>query len=560
MKMKLPMPPQLARDAGRFRDVTSILLKYGLADWLSQLDLGLPERISQLLKTADGRKLLELSTAERIRMAITELGTTAIKIGQILSTRADLVGPEIAEELKKLQADVPADSPEKVRQTIHEQFERHAEDIFAEFDDNAFASASIGQVHKATLFDGRKVVVKVQHPEISNRIETDFRILIQLAELAEAYDRNLKLIKPKALVIEMRRILRKELNFLREALNQERFASHFAKDPTVRFPQPISEYCTEKVLTMEFVEGVPVREIEKIKAMGISDENLAERGANIFLKMIFQDGFYHADPHPGNILVNSEGTIILLDAGMVGVLDDTSRSNVETMLEAVVEQDNRLLEDVIRRIGSSPENLDREALRQDLAEFISDYVDVPIRLLNISAVLTNVTAIVRKHAIVLSPPYAMLIKVLVMLEGTSRLLNPRFNLAELLMPYYQSSLHRQFNFKGQLLYARRLMVDFSQLVRDLPNNVNTLLDQMETGKFSIRLEHRRIESAVNRMVQGLLTTALFTGSSMLWSRQTPPTIYGTSVFGSIGCFVAVLMGIRLLRAIQHSGGVEQKGS
>lgn len=558
--MKLPMPPQLARDAGRFRDVASILLKYGLADWLSQLDLGLPERISQLFKAADGRRLFELSTAERIRLAITELGTTAIKIGQILSTRADLVGPDVAEELRKLQADVPADPPEVVRHALLQQFGCHAEDIFAEFDDIAFASASIGQVHKATLFDGRKVVVKVQHPDILEKIETDFRILIQLAELAEAYDRNLKLIKPKALVIEMRRVLRKELNFLREALNLERFKEHFEKQPDVRFPQPIGEYCTDKVLTMEYVEGIPVREIEKIKALGISDTELAERGANVFLKMIFEDGFYHADPHPGNIFVNPDGTIILLDAGMVGVLDDTSRSNVETMLEAVVEQDNRLLEDVIRRIGSSPENLDREALRQDLAEFISDYVDVPIRLLNISAVLTNVTAIVRKHAIVLSPPYAMLIKVLVMLEGTSRLLNPRFNLAELLMPYYQSSLRRHFNFKGQLLYARRLIVDFSQLVRELPNNVNTLLDQLENGKFSIRLEHRRIESAVNRMVQGLLTTALFTGSSLLWSNQTPPTLYGTSVFGAIGCFVAVLMGIRLLRAIQHSGGVEQRGT
>lgn len=558
--MKLPIPPQLARDAGRFRDVVSILVKYGLADWLSQYDLGVPDRISHIFKAPDGRKLYDLSTAERIHLAITELGTTAIKIGQILSTRADLVGPEIAEELKKLQADVPADPPETVRHTILDQFGRHAEDLFAEFDDVAFASASIGQVHRATLFDGRKVVVKVQHPEISTKIETDFRIMIQLAELAEAYDRNIKLVKPKALAIEMRRVLRKELNFLREALNQERFTEHFKDDDQVHFPQPISEFCTEKVLTMELVEGIPVREIEKIKAMGVSDESLAERGANIFLKMIFRDGFYHADPHPGNILVDAQGRIILLDAGMVGVLDDTSRSNVETMLEAVVEQDNRLLEDVIRRIGSTPENLDREALRQDLAEFISDYVDVPIRLLNISAVLTNVTSIVRKHSIVLSPPYAMLIKVLVMLEGTSRLLNPRFNLAELLLPYYQNSLMRKLNFKGQLMYARRLLVDFSQLVRDLPNNVGTLLDQLETGKFSIRLEHRRIESAVNRMVQGLLTTALFTGSSMLWSSQTPPTIYGTSIFGSIGCFVAVLMGIRLVRAIQHSGGVEQRGN
>ncbi|MFM7593293.1 MAG: AarF/UbiB family protein, partial [Isosphaeraceae bacterium] len=159
--MKLPIPPQLARDAGRFRDVVSILVKYGLADWLSQYDLGVPDRISHIFKAPDGRKLYDLSTAERIHLAITELGTTAIKIGQILSTRADLVGPEIAEELKKLQADVPADPPETVRHTILDQFGRHAEDLFAEFDDVAFASASIGQVHRATLFDGRKVVVKV---------------------------------------------------------------------------------------------------------------------------------------------------------------------------------------------------------------------------------------------------------------------------------------------------------------------------------------------------------------------------------------------------------------
>ncbi len=557
--MKMPLPPQLARDAGRFRDVVGILVKYGLADWLHHFDMGVPERISFLFQGPDGTRLYELSQAERIRLAITDLGTTAIKIGQILSTRADLVGPDIADELKKLQADVPADPPETVRHAILEQFGKHADDLFAEFNDVALASASIGQVHRARLFDGRDVVVKIQHPNISQKIETDFRILIQLAEWAEAYDSTLKLVKPKALVTEMRRVLRKELNFLREALNLERFINHFKDDQNIRFPQPVTEFCTDRILTMEYIEGIPVREIEQIQAMGISDKELAERGANVFLKMIFQDGFYHADPHPGNILVNAQGQIILLDAGMVGVMDETTRSNVETMLESVVEQDIRLLEDVIRRIGSTPEDLDRLALRQDLAEFISDYVDVPLRLLNISDVLITVTTIVRKHHIVLSPPYAMLIKVLVMLEGTSRLLNPRFNLAELLLPYYQNSLLRRLNFKGQIMYARRLMVDFSQMVRDMPNNVSTLLDQLESGRFSIRLEHRRIESAVNRLVQGLLCTALFTGSSMLWSSNTAPTIYGTSVPGSIGCLFAILMGIRLLRAIQHTGGVEQKG-
>ncbi len=556
--MKMPLPPQLARDAGRFRDVVGILVKYGLADWLHHFDMGVPERISFLFQGPDGTRLYELSQAERIRLAITDLGTTAIKIGQILSTRADLVGPDIADELKKLQADVPADPPETVRHAILEQFGKHADDLFAEFNDVALASASIGQVHRARLFDGRDVVVKIQHPNISQKIETDFRILIQLAEWAEAYDSTLKLVKPKALVTEMRRVLRKELNFLREALNLERFINHFKDDQNIRFPQPVTEFCTDRVLTMEYIEGIPVREIEQIHAMGISDKELAEQGANVFLKMIFQDGFYHADPHPGNILVNAQGQIILLDAGMVGVMDETTRSNVETMLESVVEQDIRLLEDVIRRIGSTPEDLDRLALRQDLAEFISDYVDVPLRLLNISNVLITVTTIVRKHHIVLSPPYAMMIKVLVMLEGTSRLLNPRFNLAELLLPYYQNSQLRRLNYKGQIMYARRLMVNFSQMVRDMPNNVSTLLDQLESGRFSIRLEHRRIESAVNRLVEGLLCTALFTGSSMLWSSNTAPTIYGTSVPGFIGCLFAILMGIRLLRAIQHTGGVEQK--
>ena len=361
--MKMPLPPQLARDAGRFRDVVGILVKYGLADWLHHFDMGVPERISFLFQGPDGTRLYELSQAERIRLAITDLGTTAIKIGQILSTRADLVGPDIADELKKLQADVPADPPETVRHAILEQFGKHADDLFAEFNDVALASASIGQVHRARLFDGRDVVVKIQHPNISQKIETDFRILIQLAEWAEAYDSTLKLVKPKALVTEMRRVLRKELNFLREALNLERFINHFKDDQNIRFPQPVTEFCTDRILTMEYIEGIPVREIEQIQAMGISDKELAERGANVFLKMIFQDGFYHADPHPGNILVNAQGQIILLDAGMVGVMDETTRSHVETMLESVVEQDIRLLEDVIRRIGSTPDDLDRLALR-----------------------------------------------------------------------------------------------------------------------------------------------------------------------------------------------------
>src|SRR5262249_9822504 len=246
-------------------------------------------------------RLSDHSREARIRMVLTELGTTFIKFGQVLSTRRDLIGPELGDELTQLQSRVPADPFEVTRNTIETELRRPLDEVFKTFDPEPLASASIGQVHKATLHDGRKVAVKVQHPDILRRIADDLSILAELAELAEKNLSDFRPYRPVAVVAEFERILLRELDFRRELRHLQLFRQAFKDDPDVRFPAPYPEFSTSRVLTMELFEGIPFSRPEEIKAAGGKFTELARRGAKAFLDMIFRDGFFHADPHPGNV-------------------------------------------------------------------------------------------------------------------------------------------------------------------------------------------------------------------------------------------------------------------
>jgi ubiquinone biosynthesis protein len=552
--MRLSSIPQFARDAKRLREIVGILGKYSLADWISRLDYHF---VRSLVARFDGKGTTQLTTETRIRLAMSELGTTFIKLGQMLSTRSDLVGSSLAQELSSLQKGAPADPPAVVRGIIETELRRPIAELFAQFDETPIASASIGQVHRAVLPDGTAVVVKVQHPGIEARIHTDLDILATLADLAENNLPELAQYRPKATVAEFRRMLLRELDFGREERNLHEFAAHFAANQTVRFPRSYSQLSTSRVLTMEWLEGIPLADAESLRKAGHDLGDLARRGASIFLEMIFRDGFYHADPHPGNVLVLQGGIIGLIDCGMVGRLDETMREAVEDMLLAVAQGNADRLTTVIIQTGSVPPRLDQSALSADVADFVSYYAGRPLSKLHIGDALKEVVGIVRRYHIILPSPVAMLIKVLIMLEGTSKQLNPQFELIELIKPFQANLVRRRFSPRRRLAQLRRVYLEWENLARMLPRSLAEILQQVKGGQAEIHLEHKNLKSAVNRLVYGMLTSALFLGSSWMLSSKVPPAPGDVSIPGAIGCAVSFLQAMRLYWAIKNSGKLEE---
>lgn len=554
--MDIAKLPQLVRNTGRLQEVVAVLLRYGLAPWLTELP---GEWIQRKLQTDGGETIGDLTQAERIRHALTELGTTYIKLGQILSTRADLVGPELAAELSQLQSSTPPDDAETVLKTIETELGKPTETIFRDFDTTAMASASIGQVHRATLPNGSMVVVKVQHDGIEDRIRNDLEILIELARAAEAYAPQLAQYRPLATSQEFQKTLLAELDFTREQRNLARFTRNFADDDSVRFPAPHPEFCSPRVLTMEFLKGTGIADSKSLAQSGFDLTDLAQRGADMFLQMVFRDGFYHADPHPGNLLVLPNAAIGVLDAGMVGYLDDDLRDQFEDLLLGAVDRDTRLLLDAVVQLGEIPPDFDRTELKNDLLTFVDEYGDQSMDQFDLSGAMEEMTTIIRRHRIILPARVSMLLKMLVMLEGTAQQLSPQFSLAELLLPYRAAAVKRRLS---PLRFWRRLQAthrDWSRLLEAFPADALDILNRLRRGSMDIHLQHRRLDSIVNRLVMGILTAALFVGSASLWSNSVRPLLWDVSVPGALGCGLAVVLGINLIRAIHNTGDMRDSG-
>jgi ubiquinone biosynthesis protein len=466
------------------------------------------------------------------------------------------VGMPLAQELQKLQTSVASDKPEVVRETIETELGKPLDTLFADFDTMSLASASIGQAHRARLLSGDDVVVKVQHAGIRPRMEIDLDILAGLAQLADRLP-DFAPYRPLATVAEFRRIVRRELDFAREARNLQQFSRNFAGSPHVRIPRFYPQLSTGRVLTMEWLDGPRLCDPAVRQLSCIDLKQVTRHGAEMYLEMIFHHGFYHGDPHPGNLIVLPSGDIGLIDFGMVARLDEHLREDIEDMLMAIISQDSQQLTSLVMRLGSVPPGLDEPALSVDLAEFVSHYANQPIEAFDLAGALCEMIEIIQRYRIVLQPSFAMLTKVLVMLEGTARMLQPNFSLMELLQPYQKKMLRRRLSPARQMRKARRIYSEVEKLAEVLPRRLRDILQQVESGKFDVHLDHRGLEPSVNRLVLGLLTSSLFLGSSLLISRDVW-AIREVSVPGTLGVLLSAFLGWRLLRAIGKSGRLDRR--
>lgn len=552
--------PRLARSLGRMVEIARTLVKYGLGDILTRIDNRFVKRWTRDTAVA---RLSDETREVRIRLAFTELGTTFIKFGQVLSTRRDLIGPALGTELEKLQTKVPADPIAVTRATLEAELGRPLAELFASFEPEPMASASIGQVHRATLPDGRRVAVKVQHPGISRQIEHDIVILQELAQLIERFLPDLRTYQPVKLVAEFERTISRELDFRRELRHLQLFRHAFRDDVGIVFPEPIPALSTGRVLTMKLLDGIPFNRPEELLAARVDFNQLAQRGARVFLDMVFRDGFFHADPHPGNVLylcpspTRPEGAIGLLDAGMVGRIDERLRERIERAVAAAVAKDSTTLTEQLIQIGDVPAHFDAAALQGEVADQLAFYHGMPLEQFQLGTALNEMTDAIRRYSVVLPPTVAMLMRMLVMLEGTGRMLSPSFNLIELLEPYQRKMLLKKLSPRRAWRRLSAAVGDWDELVRGLPQQIGTMFRMLQRQEMSIQLVHRHLEPSVNRLVFGLMVSALFVGSSMLWAFSAPPLIGGTSVFGVTGSVVSGILGYRLFRAIQHSGKLEE---
>jgi ubiquinone biosynthesis protein len=488
-----------------------------------------------------------------LRLMLEELGTTFIKLGQILSTRSDLLSPEYQAELARLQDAAPPVAPDIVRKTLVAELGESVEAAFATFDLTPLASGSIGQAHAATLLDGTEVVVKVRRPGVVEQVEEDLEILQNLAvgasrrwELADQYDLP-------GLAHEFARTLRDELDYLREARNAERFAANFAHETSIHIPYVHWATTTSRVLTLERMGGIKINDLDALDAAHIDRQALAQRGAKFILQMVFEDGFFHADPHPGNFFVEADGRIGLIDFGMVGTVDSHTREQLLSMLVAVTAQDAGRLGDVLQELGVAREHIDRDALRRDLDRVLRQYYGRPLVEISISAILSEALNIVRRYHLQLPTNLALLVKTIMMEEGLGIQLDPTFNLASALAPFARRLFVRQYS---PVLWARRLSaasLDAARLGVELPQHLRRIINDLERGDLEVAARPvglepylYRLERIANRIVFGILTAAFVVGLAMLLSVDRPRGFgQWAGLFFALGLVAVLLVGIYL---------------
>jgi ubiquinone biosynthesis protein len=536
-------------NARRLLEIFGVLARYGLADWLGRIR---SEWIQARLLSSTGERLKGLTLNARIRLAATELGTTFIKLGQALSTRPDIIPQSLAIELSRLQADTPPDPAETVLAMMERELGGRPDSLFAEFDKVPLASASVGQVHRARLISGEEVVVKVQHAEIEDRIMRDLDIMAGLAELLEKNVAELRAYQPVMMVRQFRRSLKRELDFSAERRNLEAFARNFAGDATVHFPITYPRFCTKRVLTMEYLDGIRGSDRKALLDSGVDLNEFALRDATMYVRMIFRDGLYHADPHPGNYLIMPGGVVGVLDCGMVGRLDEATRNDFEAFLVALVDRDTEEMTDLVVRLGSMPPDLNRSVLRTDLTEFCAEYGNQPVSDFDLGGALSEITSIINRHHVILPAEAALLLRTMVVLEGTVRQLSPTFSLMQVIELYQHQAMKTRLHPHYWLRKVWRSYRDWNRLVSAFPGDITDLLRRLRNGSLELKHGHRRLEASIHRLVVGLLAAALFVGSSLLWSRATPPLLLGLSLPGVVGVMLSLLLGFGLIWNIRGS--------
>ena len=549
------------RHLARYRQILTVFFKYGFGDLVELLKIEQYIEIGLQLISKNRRSRLEkLSRAQRVRMACEELGPTYIKFGQILSTRPDLVPVDFIKELSKLQDNVPSSPFSEVSKIIESELGGPPEDIFDFFEKTPLASASIGQVYRATLKDGEAVAVKVQRPGIKKIIEVDLEIMLHLATLMEHHIEEMSLHQPVKIVEEFARTLEKEIDYTIEATNMERIASNFLNDLTIYVPKVFRDTTTESILTTELVEGIKVSDIDRLEEAGLDRKLITVRGADIVLKQIIKHGFFHADPHPGNIFVLPDNVICLLDFGMTGSVDRRTREDFIDLAESVVNRNESRATQVLLKLTYWDEDPDIRLLEKDVADFMGRHLHKPLKDIKIGKLLNNLLELAFQHRLRISPDIFLMLKAFSTIEGVGLMLDPDFDMIKQAAPFIKEVKHARMSphrITGDIF---RLAIELFQFVENFPKDILSITRLIKQQKLSLNLEYKGLDKMLstydqisNRISFSIIIAALIIGSAIVIMSKVPPLFYDISLIGIVGFLAAAIMGIWLLVAILRKG-------
>ncbi len=561
------------KSAKRLPEIVSVLAKHGFGHLISQVfERGRTSRFS-LKSLFTRRKSAKkqasaslLSVPERLRLAFEELGPTFVKLGQVLSTRVDIlseiVGQEEAlawsTEFQKLQRHAQPFEFSAVRTIIESEFRLPLEQVFSTYEQTPFAAASIAQVHAATLETADPVVVKVQRPRVAAIIQTDLTLLMELAERLENRDPEMHIFKPTELVREFSRSVRKEIDFTIEAANTDAFYQRFAASPKVKIPKVYWEYTSRRVLTLERIDGVPIDAIAELDAMGFDRQELAESLVEMFYTQVLSDGFFHADPHPGNVFVLPDGRIGLVDFGMVGRISEDMLRHLCNWLSAVLMKDADAVVRNYIRMGILGDDTDIAALKLEMNDFLERYFTMPASRLRLGEVLHEVFNASLRHQIHVPPAFLMLGKTVATVEAVVMKLHPDFDILKFSQPYISEFLIKNFGNKRWERQMAESVEDFTELIRDTPLQLHRILQKLQRGSLKFELEHLSLEAVIkafdrviNRIAFSLIIASLIIGSSVILQVAE---IWDWKFFlGIMGYLTATFFGFGLVLSILRSG-------
>ncbi|CAG0949529.1 aarF domain-containing kinase [Methylophilaceae bacterium] len=548
------------RDLGRLRAIAGILMRYGWGDVAKKLGKkSLIGRAGNWINSEVSREVLQLPSEVRARMAIQELGPTFVKLGQVLATRPDIFPPNWIAEFSKLQDQVPAVPFEELLPELEHALGKSPFEVFKDLQTEPIAGASIAQVHLAKLQDGTPVVLKIRRPNVRDSIEADLRLLSHLGRLIESEIPEAKRFQPGKIIGQFSKSLRRELDLALEGRNTERFGRNFADDPNIEFARIYWDHTSEGLLVMSYIDGIPGNDLEAAEKAGLDLRLMGERGANAVLKMVLIDGFFHADPHPGNVFYLPGSRLAIIDCGMVGRISFDRRGEIADMLAALVSRDVDKLRDILI-IWAENASIDESKLSADIDEFICNYDNAPLKQVRFSALLNDLTTIMRENHLAVPPDLTMLFKALITLEGLGRQLDPEFQIIRHLTPFVKKIIIDRYMPGALFKRGRRGLENLVSAVTGLPGDVSQVLREAARGRLTINLDLKRLDHfghqldhSTNRLTMALITAALIVGSSIVMTVQGGPTIFGLPAFGFLGFFLAFIIGIMLMISVWRAG-------